>query len=179
MAGGKSKRKRRAREKQRRHELLGEDRATESSVPAEEPAVTPARKRRSRDPSDGPPAPWGDFPLVEIVVLIGLVMLIGGLFFVEGERGILMVGVGLALAALAGLELSVREHFAGYRSHTLVLAAVPATITVGVLFFFVDSLSPLIRAAAGLAVGGLAAWGLTRAFQSRSGGYAFRVTRPR
>ena len=32
------------------------------------------------------------------------------------------IGVGLALGSLAGLELSAREHFAGYRSHTMLLA---------------------------------------------------------
>ena len=33
-----------------------------------------------------------------------------------------MIAVGLALGALAGMELSIREHFAGYRSHTLLLS---------------------------------------------------------
>ena len=34
----------------------------------------------------------------------------------------MLIGTGLALGSLAGLELSIREHFAGYRSHTLLLA---------------------------------------------------------
>ena len=42
-----------------------------------------------------------------------------------------MLGVGLVLGSLAGLELSVREHFAGYRSHTLLLAAAVGVATLG------------------------------------------------
>ncbi len=51
-----------------------------------------------------------------------MVLLVLGFFVVKGDQGAVMVGVGVALAALAGLELSIREHFAGYRSHTLLLA---------------------------------------------------------
>ena len=35
-----------------------------------------------------------------------------------------MIAAGVALASLAGLELSIREHLAGYRSHSTVLAGV-------------------------------------------------------
>ena len=37
------------------------------------------------------------------------------------------------MGALGGLDTSVREHFAGYRSHTLVLAAFPAVVVAVVL----------------------------------------------
>ena len=39
-----------------------------------------------------------------------------------------LLALGFALGALGGLDTSVREHFAGYRSHTLVLAAFPAVV---------------------------------------------------
>ena len=54
-------------------------------------------------------------------MLVGLVMLVVGLF-VRGPQGAALLGTGLALGALAGLELSIREHFGGYRSHTALLA---------------------------------------------------------
>ena len=38
------------------------------------------------------------------------------------------------LGALGGLDTSVREHFAGYRSHTIVLAAFPAVALTVVMF---------------------------------------------
>jgi predicted ABC-type sugar transport system permease subunit len=41
----------------------------------------------------------------------------------------------MALASLGGLETALREHFGGYASHALLLAALPAVLTAGVLFF--------------------------------------------
>src|SRR5919198_6617986 len=98
-----------------------------------EEAARPARPSRRKDP-DRPPAPWGAFPLVEIVILIALVLLIVG-FFIGDVRGGIMIGAGVALGSLAALELTLREHFAGYRSHTSVLAGFVAVIVLGVGFF--------------------------------------------
>ena len=108
-------------------------------------------------------------------MLIGIVLLVGG-FIVAGHRGTVMIGTGLALGSLAGLELSIREHFAGYRSHTLLLAGAAAIACLAVLFFLAPSaLSPGLRVAVAAAVFALAAWGLTVAFRRRSGGLAFRI----
>ena len=41
------------------------------------------------------------------------------------------IGVGVVLAGLGGLEVAVREHFAGYRSHTTLLAGAVFVVTVG------------------------------------------------
>ena len=41
----------------------------------------------------------------------------------------LVVWAGLALIWIVGIELAAREHFAGYRSHNLLLAAVAGTTT--------------------------------------------------
>ena len=146
-----------------------------AKTPAAEPAAakTPAAPRRRPAPGldERPPAPWGSFPLVELVVLVAIVMLVGGLV-IQGGRGPVMIGVGLVLGALAGLELSIREHFAGYRSHTLVLSGAVAVAVLGGLAFLTLWL-PLALAAA-FAAFALAAWGLTRAFRRRSG-QAFKV----
>ncbi len=104
-----------------------------SAAPDAGEAPRPARPARS-GPPDRPPAPWGKFPLVELVVLLALVMLVAG-FFVQGDRGITLIAAGVALGSLAGLELAIREHFAGYRSHTTVLAGAPAVLILGVGFF--------------------------------------------
>ena len=89
------------------------------------PSSGPRRAERNAD-DDRPPAPWGNFPLVEIAVLIGIVMVILGLVFLAGGsgRGPIFVVVGLGLASIGGLELAVREHFAGFRSHTLILSLI-------------------------------------------------------
>jgi hypothetical protein len=139
----------------------------------EDAVAAPARPRRRRSPRQRPPAPAGAFPLVELVVLHALVLLIGG-FFVQGVRGVTMLGAGVALASLAGLELSIREHFAGYKSHTTVLAGAVAVLVVAI-GFIVNKEQP---SRVGLVLGGVAflvAFYLFReAFKRRSGGFGFR-----
>jgi hypothetical protein len=132
------------------------------------PPAQPARRPRA-DPDVRPPAPWGSFPLVELVVLVALVLLVAG-FVVQGEQGAVMLGTGLALGSLAGLELSVREHLAGYRSHTALLAAAAAVLTLAALFYLVPSLlPPWARLAVAALVAALAGWGLALLFRRRSG----------
>jgi hypothetical protein len=134
----------------------------------------PGRAARLRAGADQrPPAPWGDFPLSEIVIFVGILLLIAG-FFVAPPQGFVMIAVGLALGSLAGLELSIREHFAGYRSHTLLLAAAIAVPVFGVLFV-VTSTPALICVAAGTLAFGGSAWLFAQAFRRRSGGALLRL----
>jgi hypothetical protein len=107
------------------------------------------------------------------VVLLGLVLVVAG-FVTGGVRGGTMIAVGLALGALAGLELSIREHFAGYRSHTALLSGAVAMAVLAALAFLVPSL--WLPFALAIAAGAFAAtaWGLARAFRRRSG-LAFKV----
>lgn len=150
----------------------------DSAAPQPPPSgaiVAPARAPRRRGTEEPPQAPWGSFPLIELAVLIGVVMLILGFFVVGGTRGAILIGFGLLLGSIGGLELSIREHFAGYQSHTAVLAGVPAALTLGLLFYLgPGGLPPLARAAIGVAVFAAAALLLTRAFSRRSGGDRFR-----
>ena len=41
----------------------------------------------------------------------------------------------MVLASLGGLDTALREHFSGFASHALLLAALPAVLAAGVLFF--------------------------------------------
>ena len=132
-----------------------------------------ARARRAAAADERPPAPWGSFPLIELVVLLGLVLVIVG-FAVGGVRGGTMIAVGLALGALAGLELSIREHFAGYRSHTALLSGAVAMAVLAALAFLVPSLWLPFALAIAAGAFGATAWALTRAFRRRSG-LAFKV----
>jgi hypothetical protein len=135
-------------------------------------AAVPATRRRTT--LDGrPPAPWGSFPLVELVILVGVVMLIAG-FIVQGSRGVLMIGTGAALCSLGGLELSIREHFAGYRSHSFLLAAAVAVAVLAALYYFAPGLSLPLRLAVSGAAFAFVAWILMRAFRRRSG-LAFKL----
>lgn len=138
-------------------------------------AGTPPPGRRRAAAEEPPPAPWGSFPLIELCVLAGIVMLVLGIFVVGGDRGPILIAAGLALGSIGGLELSIREHLAGYRSHTVVLAGVPALIVLGLLFYLApEGLPVLARAAIGLAVFAAAAALLVRLFSSRSGGARYR-----
>jgi uncharacterized membrane protein YhiD involved in acid resistance len=106
--------------------------------------------------------------------VVALVLLLAG-FFVEPPRGALMIGAGLVLGSLAGLELAVREHFSGYRSHTLLIAGAAAMATLAGTFALTE-IHPAICLAAAATVFGLCAWLLAGAFRRRSGGALFRVS---
>jgi hypothetical protein len=144
-----------------------------SSVAVDDEKRAQAARTARGDPGGPPPAPWGSFPLSEIVVLVGIVLLFAG-FFVEPPRGPIMIGTGLVLGSLAGLELSVREHFAGYRSHTLLIAGFPAVVVTAGLFAL-TKIPPLACLAAGVAAFALCAWQLAGLFRRRSGGALFKV----
>src|SRR5919202_389187 len=51
------------------------------------------------------------------------------------QRGATMIVGGMALASLAGLELSIREHFAGFRSHTTLLAGAVGFAALALTFW--------------------------------------------
>jgi hypothetical protein len=99
-----------------------------------ERVATVRRRRRPGRPGmdERPPAPWGSFPLTELLVLVGIVLMGWGLA-TWSSGGHARFGAGLAIAALGGLELSVREHLGGFRSHTTLLSGVAAFVVVSVL----------------------------------------------
>jgi hypothetical protein len=133
-------------------------------------------QRRGRPTIDErPEAPWGKFPLTELVVLLALILLPLS-FVVGGVRGDVMLTAALALGSLAGLEIAQREHFAGYRSHTSLLAGACAFVAMG-LVFLLGGKSDVTRALmipAGGVVFLVAFWFFREAFKRRSGGLGFR-----
>jgi hypothetical protein len=138
-----------------------------------EPSAPRAAPRGARDAGrapaprrpERPRAPWHPFPLVELCVLIGLVLLVWGLVR-GGESGGVMLVAGMGLASLAGLETALREHFAGHASHALLIAAVPAVLTAGVIWFLDGPPALVIVTGGAILVAGSAA--LRRAFRPRS-----------
>ena len=140
-------------------------------APAPTPAPAPPRARRRSRLDEAPPAPWGSFPLAELCVLIALVLGVIGLV-VWGHAGQVMLGAATALGSLAGLEVAIREHFAGYRSHTLVLAGACAVATIALLLL--AGVPQPVPLAAGVAVLVSAFAAFRGAFRRRSGGLSFR-----
>jgi hypothetical protein len=121
---------------------------------------------------DRPPAPWGSFPLAELTILAGIVALVVGVF----GGGPTAIGIGVALACLGGLEVSVREHLAGYRSHTTLLAGFVFVLVVALLFYAAGQLLAVALAVGAVAFA-LTFLGLRRVFQRASGGLSFKVGR--
>ena len=101
------------------------------------PAPAPAARRRGGSPTieERPKPPWHPVPLVELCVLVGLILLVLGALNLRSDRGKVMLVIGMALGSLGGLDTALREHLAGYRSHTTVIAALPAVTTAALLFF--------------------------------------------
>jgi hypothetical protein len=104
--------------------------------------------------------------------VVAIIFLVAG-FFVSPPRGAVMIGAGLVLGSLAGLELAVREHFAGYRSHTLLLAGAIGVAVVAALYVL-GAVVAGIALLAGIAAFGAFGWVFASAFRRRSGGALFR-----
>ena len=132
--------------------------------------VTPDRRARM---DEAPKAPWSPFPLVELCILVAIVMIVAG-FFTSGDRRGLLLGCGFALVSLASIELALREHFSGYRSHSSLLAGCAAIASAAPLFFFTKLPYEVLLGVAA-AVFALAFWALRRAFVRRTGGLGFRA----
>ena len=126
----------------------------------------------TRKADERPPAPWGSFPLAELTVLAGIVSLAIGAIGSHPTA----IGVGVALAAFGGLEVAIREHFAGYRSHTTLLAGAVFVLAVAVLFYLAKLILAVCLAAGAVAF--VAAFlALRHAFQRASGGLSYRIGR--
>lgn len=97
-------------------------------------------------------------------------------FFVgfDEPRGQLLLATGVMLAALAGLELSIREHFGGFRSHTTLLAAVGGLVTMLGLYYLPKVPAP-VAIAGGAAAGLICAGLLVRVFRAKSGGHSVKI----
>lgn len=126
--------------------------------------------RRVSKPDERPPAPWGNAPLAELVILAGIVSLAIG---VIGNHPT-AIGVGVALAGLGGLEVAIREHFAGYRSHTTLLAGTVFVLVTG-LVYYVGHTILAVALGCGAVAFAVAFLLARRAFQHASGGLGYRI----
>jgi hypothetical protein len=83
------------------------------------------RKRGSRQlgrEGERPESPFGGLPISELAILLGFVACVVGL--INGGGPALLVGI--IVCALGVVEITAREHFSGFRSHTALLSALPA-----------------------------------------------------
>lgn len=126
--------------------------------------------KRVTAPDERPPAPWGKAPLAELVILAGIISLAIGVFGGSPTA----IALGVALAGLGGMEVAIREHLAGYRSHTTLLAGFAFVLTTGLVFYAAGTIL-----AVALGIGALAFaivfYLARRAFQRASGGLSYKV----
>ena len=140
------------------------------------PAHAAAPRSRPGRPSaaERPPPLWAPFPLTELIILVGIVLM--GWGFVEGvgDEGNAKIAAGLAVASIAAMELSVREHVTGFRSHTTLLAGAAAIASIVVLGLVIGVQTLGILLITALVVFGGCFYALRELFKRRSGGLSFR-----
>jgi hypothetical protein len=72
-----------------------------------------------------PNAPWHPFPLSELLILVGIIGAV-----IAWGRGVQHGGTGLLVASIAcvmlgTIEVTLREHLSGFRSHAILLSVLP------------------------------------------------------
>jgi hypothetical protein len=132
-----------------------------------------AQSRRRSSSSERPPAPWGSFPLSELIILAGIVVLVWGLLSGRDGGGERVAG-GLVLASLGGGELALREHLGGFRSHSALLAGVATFVVITVIVLALGPVKMWVILGAGVAVFGASFYWMRELFRRRSGGLSFR-----
>ena len=106
-----------------------------SRVPGDKPGRSQRRaagKRSGRGLTgtlalgERPEAPWHPLPLSELLILIGAIGTVFG--FSRGESGTVLIFAGLAAVLIGTVEVTLREHLSGYRSHSLILSLLPSIV---------------------------------------------------
>jgi hypothetical protein len=143
---------------------------TTKSKPKKRKRAEAKPAKRVSAPDERPPAPWGDVPLAELVILAGIVALAIGV--IGGHPT--AIAVGVALAGLGGLEVAIREHFAGYRSHTTLLAGAAFVLVTGLVFYAAHQILAVALALGAVAFA-IVFYLARRAFRRASGGLSYRV----
>jgi hypothetical protein len=155
-------------------------RSRQKAGPKAPPATPQSRKERLRERADAasrvaekqikerPAAPWDPFPLTELAIFSGIVMLIVGAVM-GGDKGKGLIAAGVVLACIGGAETVLREHFGGFRSHAGMIAGF-----VGAAVLFIGSavlkIAPGIVLGVAIAVFGLLFSTLRSSFIRKSGG---------
>ncbi|MDQ3677877.1 MAG: hypothetical protein M3401_13950 [Actinomycetota bacterium] len=128
-----------------------------------------ARGRDRFEVRDGIARPepiWSPFPLTEIGILAGMVIFFLGLFATP-DRSPELLGTGAIVLAVVVGEMCLREHFAGFRSHSILLALLPVTVLhTFVVYAITPSWTGPVALVVDLALAGALAWFLHGRFRS-------------
>ncbi len=110
------------------------ERRAEQRIETQSQAKLQRRRANRQLGTEGerPPSPFGGLPVSEIAIFAGVIGAVVG--FLQGGGAALYVG--LAACALGVVEVTAREHFSGFRSHSSLLAGIPA-VAAGIAIFSV------------------------------------------
>ncbi|HWE08667.1 MAG TPA: hypothetical protein VG325_04905 [Solirubrobacteraceae bacterium] len=150
--------------------------STRREVRAERQVLAERERRRGERrlgrEGERPEGPFGGLPVSEFAIFAGMIAAVVG--FLEGGGAPLIVG--LVVCALGVMEVTAREHFSGYRSHTVLLAAIPAiAVEVGIVAAFGEPRQRALLLAAVVPVFAVLLWLLRRRFASAR---QARIARP-
>jgi hypothetical protein len=98
--------------------------------PTTQPAQRPSAPAQKAPASVGerPQAPWHPLPLSELLILVGAIGTVIALGRGELQSGGAALFASLGAVAIGTIEVTLREHLSGYRSHTLLLALLPTIL---------------------------------------------------
>jgi hypothetical protein len=99
-----------------------------------------------RDPlsvGERPQAPWHPLPLSELLILVGAIGTVVGLARLRNgiSHGGPALFAGIAAVLIGTIEVTLREHLSGYRSHTLILTLLPLIVFHSAVILIVASLT--------------------------------------
>jgi hypothetical protein len=87
-----------------------------------------------------PRAPWHPLPLSEVLILVGAIATVIALRNRSNDTVLLVVG--LVAVGIGTFEVTLREHWSGYRSHAILLALVPVlafhSLAIGLASLFAN-----------------------------------------
>jgi hypothetical protein len=150
-----------ARARSRKRRPTGAKRASASTAQKSAPAKVRDRAgapgssdaaRRSRSPAaptygERPNAPWHPLPLSELLILIGAIAAALGLVRSghDSSGGGRLLLAGLAAVGIGTVEVTLREHRSGYRSHTVMLAGLLVLVFDSILVLVLTAITSLPR----------------------------------
>ncbi len=150
-----------ARARSRKRRPTGARRASESTAQKSAPAKVHDRagppgpssaSRRSRSPAaptygERPNAPWHPLPISELLILVGAIAAALGLARSghDSAGGGRLLLVGLVAVGVGTIEVTLREHRSGYRSHTMMLAGLLVLVFDSILVLVLTAITSLSR----------------------------------
>lgn len=93
-----------------------------------------------------PQAPWHPLPLSELLILVGAIGVVVAFGRGEAQSGGAALLASLAAVGLGTIEVTLREHLSGYRSHTVILAVLPTIVFHTVVILVLAAFTPVPRA---------------------------------